>query len=126
MASVEDLLRVLPIRDLKVRAGTAGNCGGIVVVIVDLEPGVTAGLEVVDAEADLPGWVDDDLRFIIDGNIENIVIGVRAALREQVGTEPPVRLVLRRLHANPVDANLGPCRRAGRRIVEEAVGLAYL
>jgi hypothetical protein len=118
---VVELLRVLPIREIKARAGTAANCGGIVVAVVDLEPGTADGFELDYAAAYLPDWADADLRDIAEEHIADLEFGLRTALRDRLGAEPPARAVVRRLRTNPSDGNKYVCRDVGRKVVEEAL-----
>jgi hypothetical protein len=120
MTSVADLLRALPIRDIRVKTGSTGNCGGTVVAVVDLEPGTTDGVEMTHDHAGLPDWADN-LPEIVEEDLTDIEFGLRTALREQFGAEPPVRAVVRRLNTNPADANQVYCRHAGRRVAEAAL-----
>ncbi|WP_415646974.1 hypothetical protein [Stackebrandtia soli] len=123
MTSADELLRALPIRGIRVRAGSYGNCGGVIIAVVDLEPGTAEGVEVVDGLIDVPDWAED-----FPDDIELCVLkvgeGVKAGFLELFDAEPAVRLVLRRLKFNLVDAvtSVGP--RAGRLVVAEAVRLA--
>ncbi|WP_041624956.1 FtsK/SpoIIIE domain-containing protein [Stackebrandtia nassauensis] len=125
MKSVDDLLRALPIRGIKVRAGSYGNCGGVIWATVDLEPGHTDGVEVIGTEAELPDWFEDfpdELQECVD----NIANGARTEFRDRFGTEPAVRLVLRRVMYNPVDIIMVIGRSAGKRVVTQAIKLTTL
>lgn len=123
MTSAEELVRALPIRGMRIRAGTYGNCGGVIFAGVDLEAGVNRGLEVIDALTKVPDWAED-WHDDIDLYIQSIGEGAETALRELFDTEPAVRLVLRTVQFNPVDAVQSVGRKAGRLVVAEAVRIA--
>ncbi|GAA4918894.1 hypothetical protein LX16_4440 [Stackebrandtia albiflava] len=101
MTSADDLLAALPIREIRVRAGSYGNCGGVIIAVADLERGSTEGVEVVDAVTELPDW-STDFPDDVDLCVHSIGRGVKAALVDRFGGEPPVRLVLRGLRFSPV------------------------
>jgi len=125
MSSANQLVEALPLRDIKVKFGSYGNCGGMAMAIVDLEPGTGPGVEMVDAMTELPAWAED-FRDIVEFCVEHLGVGIRAELREVVGAELAIRAVVRRVHPNPVDANERVYRGAGELVVREAARLAGL
>jgi hypothetical protein len=123
MTSVDDLLRALPIRGIKTRCGTYGNCAGVAFTRVDLEPGTSEGFVVVDALTGLEDW-RDDFGDMLEERVESVGAGVRARFRELYGFEPAVRVLVRWVNPNPTHTTDSLNQRAGRLVVEEAVRLA--
>lgn len=124
MPSVDDLVRALPIRDIRVRYGSQTSCGGMARALVDFEPGSTPGLDVVDAVTELPAWAAD-FREEVDFCVEHIGTGIRAELEESFGADiPAIRVLVREVFPHPVDANESVNRAAGRLAVREALRTA--
>ncbi|MFI1989017.1 hypothetical protein [Actinoplanes sp. NPDC020271] len=106
------------VRDVEVRAGGPGNCGGVARILADLEPADSFAF--VDAHDGgwTRGWKDELAGWC--------VAAVRQGVEEELirigaGEMPPVRFVLRRIMLNLIDSN-EPCNReAGRKAVAEAV-----
>ncbi|TDP94899.1 hypothetical protein [Labedaea rhizosphaerae] len=115
-----DLVGALPLRGIKVRAGSAGNCAGIVVALVDLEPDPNEGFSLSLDEAQLPPSAED-FREIIEEWAEDFASGIRAAIGAVHDEPPPIRVVVHKLAGNYADANRAPWQKAGRLVVEEAV-----
>jgi hypothetical protein len=115
-----DLVHALPIRDVHGRAGGYSNCGGVAAALADFE--AASAFELVSAVSPAA----DDTQELIDVCVTNIGAGVEAELRELFGGVPPVRVVLRSVHANWVDTNESINVRCGRHVVREAVRRAGL
>jgi len=121
MTSPDAFLAALPMRDIKERAGTYGNCGGVAFAYVHLERGTGDGVEMVDVLEDLPDYAED-FRDLIDGLIGYIAEGISDCLAEAFdGVVPPVRVLIYMIDPNPAHANPTYHRRAGRRVAEEAL-----
>jgi len=118
MTTMADLRLALPIRDVRIRTGSWGNCAGVTVVHADLEPG-----EKFELVSPLTAWPDwgAELWDIAEMVAENLEIGMREAFRALLDAEPPVRVVLRKVTNQPVNFNEMGSRRVGRLLVEEAV-----
>ncbi|MGI8333225.1 suppressor of fused domain protein [Actinomadura scrupuli] len=101
------------LRDVHVRAGTPTNCGGIALVVLDVEPPAAGA-------AQAPGW-----EFVSDlapGELpEEYVAELREGVREAVEeSSVAVRVRLRRALDHP-DSRESRFRQAGRLVVLEAL-----
>lgn len=118
MTTMADLRLALPIRDVRVRHGSWGNCAGVTVVHADFEAGDR--FELVNPLTAWPGW-GAELWDIAEMVAENLELGMRAAFRDLLDAEPPVRVVLRKVTNQPVNFAEPASRRVGRLVVEQAV-----
>lgn len=125
MKDIDELLTALPIRDIRVRSGSYGNCGGVLFLTVDVEAGGTGGVEVVSDGADLPDWFADFPDDAVQC-MERITAGAREAFDDRFAVEPDVRIVVRRAKYNEVDIIMSIGPRAGKLVVAEAIGRAKL
>jgi len=122
MVSKDDLLRALPMRGLRADYGTKSSKKGGAKAIVDLEPAPV--FQAVNAVSDeiLASWApfDDPEHLIMC--YDNVVIGVKAELREHFGPElPALRVVVNEVLPHPVEANELNNRYVGKWVIREAL-----
>ncbi|MEU6078229.1 hypothetical protein [Micromonospora sp. NPDC047074] len=104
------------VRAVHVRHGTQTSCGGIAVVLADVEPHPAYAF-VARFGGEPPGPAD------LRGEcVEGFADGIRTELARLCGGQPPpVRVVLRRILVHEVDSSAAVNRAAGRRAAAEAV-----
>ncbi|QFU89450.1 hypothetical protein [Amycolatopsis sp. YIM 10] len=118
MITLDDVLRALPLRDLRGDVGTKATKKGGATALLDLEP--AAEFEAVDAISEKIRTSDDALDFpdLVPLCYENIVLGVQAEFEERFGTgTPPIRVVVREVLPHIIETNEMNNRHAGRRAV---------
>jgi hypothetical protein len=122
MVSKDDLLRALPMRGLRADYGTKSSKKGGAKAIVDLEP--AAEFEIVDAvpEEVLIYWGPFGDSGHVEMCFDNVVIGVKDALRTHLGPElPALRVVIHEVLPHPVEGNELNNQYVGRKVIEEAL-----
>ncbi|MFG2100959.1 hypothetical protein ACGFJ5_10190 [Micromonospora echinaurantiaca] len=105
-----------PIRAVHVRHGTQTACGGIAIVLADVEPHAAYAFT-ARFDGRPPGPAD-----LRQECVEGFADGMRTELARLCGGQPPpVRVVLRRILVHDVDSSAAINRAAGRLAAAEAV-----
>jgi hypothetical protein len=109
-------------RGLRADYGTKSSKKGGAKAIVDLEP--AAEFEIVDAvpEEVLIYWGPFGDSGHVEMCFDNVVIGVKDALRTHLGPElPALRVVIHEVLPHPVEGNELNNQYVGRKVIEEAL-----
>lgn len=123
MSDVRTLLAALPLAGVNVRAGTYGNCGGVMFAYIDVAS--APAYEFVDATPP-PDEERHQDQELVDFCVTNVRIGIEDELHAHFGELPPIRVTLNKVSPHASDANEHNNRQAGSYAVQETLRRAGL